>query len=110
MKALRHPLRTLGRARPFSRMNPKLGLNWPGGSGQPETRPAIRRKPGETYGRGAVTEGPARRAWSFGAIPVVLNQHLFKSRFFDREVSYGKGREKRRQRSELSRHAKHPSA
>src|SRR5450631_3491475 len=91
-------------------MNWWLESNWPGESGQPETPPATRRTPGEIFGPGEASGRSAPRAWSFGAIPVVLDQHIFESRFFHREVGHGKGHEKRRQRAERPRHAENPSA
>src|SRR5690349_22959972 len=99
MRAPIRRVRTKGPGRPFSRTNWKLESNWPGESGPPETPPATSRPPGEIYGPGRATERRARRAWSFGAIPVVLDQHVFESRFFHREVGHGQGSEKRRQRA-----------
>src|SRR5215471_1366297 len=110
MRAPTRRVRTKGPGRPFSRTNWKLESNWPGESGQPETPPATCRSPRATYGLGEAIELSARRAWSFGAIPVVLNQHIFESRFFHREVGHGKSHEKRRQRAELPQHTKNPSA
>src|SRR5437016_9767679 len=101
--------RTKGSSLPFARTYWKHESNWPGESGQPETLPATPRPIREIYEPGEAIEQSTRRAWSFRALPVVLHQNILESGFLHREVGYGKGHKKRRQRPELTRHAKNPS-